>query len=104
MRPIASDSSPSPFRAIVNPFVDIVVPVLNEEKIFSSIEMLDEYMMENSLPYRYQITIADNGSQGNTLKNSEKLGAKITTGSCYKATTAVAASISRFGKAARRIF
>jgi len=58
---------------IVNPFVDIVVPVLNEEKILqSSIETLDEYMMEN-LPYRYQITIADNGSQDNTLKIAKSL-------------------------------
>ena len=72
-RLIASDSSLSLFRAIVNPFVDIVVPVLNEEKILqSSIETLDEYMMEN-LPYRYQITIADNGSQDNTLKIAKNL-------------------------------
>ena len=72
-RLITSDSSPSPFRAIVNPFVDIVVPVLNEEKILqSSIETLDEYMMEN-LPYRYQITIADNGSQDDTLKIAKNL-------------------------------
>ena len=72
-RLITSDSSPSPFRATVNPFVDIVVPVLNEEKILqSSIETLDEYMMEN-LPYRYQITIADNGSQDNTLKIAKNL-------------------------------
>ena len=72
-RLVTSDSSPSPFRAIANPFVDIVVPVLNEEKILqSSIETLDEYMMEN-LPYRYQITIADNGSQDNTLKIAKNL-------------------------------
>ena len=70
---VTSDSSSSPFRAIVNPFVDIVVPVLNEEKILqSSIETLDEYMMEN-LPYRYQITIADNVSQDNTLKIAKSL-------------------------------
>ena len=75
-RLITSDSSSSPFRAIVNPFVDIVVPVLNEEKILqSSIETLDEYMMEN-LPYRYQITIADNGSQDKTLKIAKNLAQK----------------------------
>lgn len=75
-RLITSDSSPSPFRAIVNPFVDIVVPVLNEEKILqSSIETLDEYMMEN-LPYRYQITIADNGSQDKTLEIANSLAQK----------------------------
>lgn len=72
-RLVTSDSSSSLFRAIANPFVDIVVPVLNEEKILqSSIETLDEYMMEN-LPYRYQITIADNGSQDNTLKIAKSL-------------------------------
>lgn len=72
-RLITYDSSPSPFRAIVNPFVDIVVLVLNEEKILqSSIETIDEYMMEN-LPYRYQITIADNGSQDDTLKIAKSL-------------------------------
>ena len=72
-RLVESDSSPSLFRAIVNPRIDIVVPVLNEEKILqSSIETLDEYMMEN-LPYRYQITIADNGSQDNTLKIAKNL-------------------------------
>lgn len=72
-RLVTSDSSSSPFRAIANPFVDIAVPVLNEEKILqSSIETLDEYMMEN-LPYRYQITIADNGSQDNTLKIAKSL-------------------------------
>ena len=72
-RLVESDSNPSLFRAIVNPRIDIVVPVLNEEKILqSSIETLDEYMMEN-LPYRYQITIADNGSQDNTLKIAKNL-------------------------------
>ena len=72
-RLVESDSSPSLFRAIVNPRIDIVVPVLNEEKILqSSIETLDEYMMEN-LPYRYQITIADNGSQDKTLEIANSL-------------------------------
>ena len=75
-RLVESDSSPSPFRAIVNPSVDIVVPVLNEEKILqSSIETLDKYMMEN-LPYRYQITIADNGSQDKTLEIANSLAQK----------------------------
>ena len=75
-RLVEFDSSPSPFRAIVNPFVDIVVPVLNEEKILqNSIETLDEYMMEN-LPYRYQITIADNGSQDKTLEIANSLAQK----------------------------
>ena len=65
-RHLATDSQ-LPFRAITRPLIDIVVPVLNEEKILQkSIMTLDEYMAKH-LPYRYQITIADNGSQDKTL-------------------------------------
>ena len=64
---VAAESQPS-FRAITRPFIDIVVPVLNEEKILRrSITTLDEYMAKH-LPYRYQITIVDNGSQDKTLE------------------------------------
>lgn len=68
----AAESQPS-FRAIACPLIDIVVPVLNEEKILQkSITMLDEYMAKH-LPYRYQITIADNGSQDKTLEIAKNL-------------------------------
>ena len=71
----ATESQPS-FRAIARPFIDIVVPVLNEEKIFQkSITTLDEYMAKH-LPYRYQITIADNGSQDKTLEIAKNLAEK----------------------------
>ena len=71
----ATDSQP-PFRAIARPFIDIVVPVLNEEKIIRrSITTLDEYMAKH-LPYRYQITIADNGSQDKTLEIAKNLAEK----------------------------
>ena len=64
------------FRAIARPLVDIVVPVLNEEKILQkSITTLDEYMAKH-LPYRYQITIADNGSQDKTLEIAKNLAEK----------------------------
>ena len=70
-----SESQPS-FRAITRPFIDIVVPVLNEEKILQkSIMTLDEYMAKH-LPYRYQITIADNGSQDKTLEIAKNLAEK----------------------------
>ena len=70
-----SESQPS-FRAITRPFIDIVVPVLNEEKILRrSITTLDEYMAKH-LPYRYQITIADNGSQDKTLEIAKNLAEK----------------------------
>ena len=71
----AAESQPS-FRAIARPLIDIVVPVLNEEKILRrSITTLDEYMAKH-LPYRYQITIADNGSQDKTLEIAKNLAEK----------------------------
>ena len=74
-RHLASESRPS-FRAIARPLIDIVVPVLNEEKILQkSITTLDEYMAKH-LPYRYQITIADNGSQDKTLEIAKYLAEK----------------------------
>ena len=71
----ATQSRPS-FRAITRPLIDIVVPVLNEEKILQkSIMTLDEYMAKH-LPYRYQINIADNGSQDKTLEIAKNLAEK----------------------------
>lgn len=75
-RHLATTESQPAFRAIARPFIDIVVPVLNEEKILQkSIMTLDEYMAKH-LPYRYQITIVDNGSQGKTLEIAENLAEK----------------------------
>ena len=75
-RHLAATESQPPFRAITRPLIDIVVPVLNEEKILQkSITTLDEYMAKH-LPYRYQITIADNGSQDKTLEIAENLAEK----------------------------
>lgn len=73
--PAATESQP-PFRAIARPLIDIVVPVLNEEKVLQkSIATLDEYMAKH-LPYLYQITIADNGSQDKTLEIANNLAKK----------------------------
>lgn len=74
-RHLIAESQPS-FRAITRPLIDIVVPVLNEEKILQkSITTLDEYMAKH-LPYRYQITIADNGSQDKTPEIAKRLAEK----------------------------
>ena len=73
--PATTESQPS-FWAIIRPFIDIVVPVLNEEKILQkSITTLDEYMAKHLL-YRYQITIADNGSHDKTLEIAKRLAEK----------------------------
>ena len=75
-RHLATTESQPAFRAIARPFIDIVVPVLNEEKILQkSIMTLDEYMAKH-LRYRYQITIADNGSQDKTLELAKNLAEK----------------------------
>ena len=75
-RHLATTESQPAFRAITRPFIDIVVPVLNEEKILQkSITTLDEYIAKH-LPYRYQITIADNGSQDKTLEIAKNLAEK----------------------------
>ena len=75
-RHLAATRSQQPFRAIARPLIDIVVPVLNEEKILQkSITTLDEYMAKH-LPYRYQITIADNGSRDKTLEIAKNLAEK----------------------------
>lgn len=42
--------------------VDIVIPVYNEEKVLAkSIVRLEKYLFDN-FPYRYQVTVVDNGS------------------------------------------
>lgn len=75
-RHLAATQSQPPFRAIARPLIDIIVPVLNEEKILQeSITTLDDYMTKH-LPYRYQITIADNGSQDKTLEIAKRLAEK----------------------------
>ena len=74
-RYLATESRPS-FRAIARPLIDIVVPVLNEEKILQkNITTLDKYMAKH-LPYRYQITITDNGSQDKTPEIAKSLAEK----------------------------
>ena len=75
-RHLAATRSQPSFRAIARPLIDIVVPALNEEKLLQkSIMTLDEYMAKH-LPYRYQITIADNGSQDETLEIAKNLAEK----------------------------
>ena len=93
----ATESQPS-FRAITRPLIDIVVPVLNEEKILQkSITTLDEYMAKH-LPYRYQITIADNGSQDKTLEIAKRLAEK------YQSVRVVSLAERGRGRALKRVW
>ncbi len=60
-------------------FVDVVVPVYNEENALSaSIELLDKYLSTN-LPYRYRITIAENGSTDRTPSIAAELHNRMPT-------------------------
>ena len=53
--------------------IDIVLPVLNEAHIIeASISKLHKYLIDN-LPYRWQIIIADNGSNDGTDRIAQRL-------------------------------
>lgn len=72
-RATTRDETATHYRALHDPLVEIVVPVLNEEHVLRrSIEQLDAYMAQQ-LPWRYRITIADNGSQDGTAKVAAEL-------------------------------
>lgn len=61
------------FKKYSDPLIEIVVPVLNEEKTLAeNITKLDKYMTKK-LPYRFRITIADNGSTDNTQNIAREL-------------------------------
>ena len=97
-RYLAATESQPPFRAIARPLIDIVVPLLNEEKILQkSIMTLDEYMAKH-LPYRYQITIADNGSQDETLEIAKRLAEK------YPSVQVVSLAECGRGRALKRVW
>ena len=97
-RYLAVNESQPAFRAIDRPLIDIVVPVLNEEKILQqSITTLDEYMAKH-LPYRYQITIADNGSQDKTLEIAKYLAEK------YRSVRVVSLAERGRGRALKRVW
>lgn len=67
------------FRAYHNPIIEIVVPVLNESATLrKQIETIESYMSKN-LPYRYRITIADNGSTDETQVVARTLAQDIPT-------------------------
>jgi glycosyltransferase involved in cell wall biosynthesis len=58
---------------MTTPLVDIIIPVLNEEKALPlSIAKLRRFLLENS-PYPYRIIIADNGSIDATPEIAEAL-------------------------------
>ena len=64
------------YRAIHDPLVQIVVPVLNEAAtLHAHITKLQQYLAQH-VPYRYYITIADNGSQDDTGAIARQLAAQ----------------------------
>ena len=57
--------------------LDIVLPVLNEEKVLeSSVETLISFCNENIRAYDWVITVADNGSTDRTLRIAQALSEK----------------------------
>jgi glycosyltransferase involved in cell wall biosynthesis len=54
--------------------LDVVIPCLNEERVLeSSINTLLKFLKQNMNQYKYNITIADNGSTDSTFKIARKL-------------------------------
>ena len=50
---LAATESQSPFRAIARPLIDIVVPVLNEEKILQKVsrQLINIWQLKIAKPY-----------------------------------------------------
>ena len=62
-----------------NLFIEVVLPVLNEEQILEkSVRTVDQFLAKK-LPYRYQITIADNGSTDQTYQLAQSLARQLKT-------------------------
>ena len=60
------------------PLVDVVIPVLNEERAMPNcVTSLLEFMGESS-PYPFRIVIADNGSTDRTPEIAESLSRRST--------------------------
>lgn len=65
------------YPALIDPLIEIVVPVYNEQHILRrSIKKLDHYLQEH-FPYRYTITIADNGSSDSTQVIARQLSRAV---------------------------
>jgi glycosyltransferase involved in cell wall biosynthesis len=57
-----------------NPFVTIVIPVLNEAHVLAkSVEKVRSYLREKNFAYTWELLIADNGSTDGTQKVAEEL-------------------------------
>jgi glycosyltransferase involved in cell wall biosynthesis len=57
--------------------VDVVIPCLNEEKVLAtSIITLRNFLKDNLKDYKYNITIADNGSKDSTFEIAKELSKK----------------------------
>jgi glycosyltransferase involved in cell wall biosynthesis len=68
---------PAPARRISAPFVDVVVPVFDEERVLArSIERLHAYLTER-FPFSWRITIADNASTDGTWLAASRLAREL---------------------------
>ncbi len=66
------------------PLVDLVVPVLNEAHVLEgSVVRLREFLGA-TFPYRWRITVADNGSTDGTLEVAERLAERFDDVVCFR--------------------
>lgn len=76
-RATAANEDVGRYPVLLDPLIDIVVPVLNEEKVLAdTVRTLDAYM-DMHLSYRFVITIADNGSTDRTLSIAQQLATQF---------------------------
>ena len=83
----------------MQPTVDIVIPVYNEENDLSrSVDILTKFLRENLANYPWRVIIADNGSTDNTLPVAEMLSNR------YTGVTAVHIPQKGRGRALRQVW
>ncbi len=74
---LMNNQKAAPYDVLMDPLIEIVVPVLNEEHVLDdSITTLHTYMSDH-LPYRFAITIADNGSTDETRRIADELSKRL---------------------------
>jgi glycosyltransferase involved in cell wall biosynthesis len=75
---LTSDGQPAPYPAAAGArLVEVTIPVYNEERVLAeSTRRLHSYLTA-SFPFRFVITIADNGSTDSTYRIAQRMSAEL---------------------------
>jgi glycosyltransferase involved in cell wall biosynthesis len=81
---VAATLTPTAAPEVSAPTVEVVVPVLNEERVLAkSVRRLHDYL-EESFPFSFRITIADNGSTDGTREVGQRLADELDDVDCVR--------------------